>query len=43
MFLDIPELRVFYKIEMLDKTVFILWFQILEKMAEKWPLKTLKK
>ena len=31
------------KKEILDKTVFILWSQILETMIEKGPLKTLEK
>ena len=43
MFLGILELRVHNTNGILDKTGFILWSQIFEKkMAEKWPLKTLK-
>ena len=42
MFLHIFELRVLNKNNILDKTVFIMWPQILKKIAEKPPLKPLK-
>ena len=43
MFLDLQGSCDQNKNESLDKTVSILWSQILETMAEKGPLKTLKK
>ena len=43
MFLHIFELRVQNNNLILNKTGFLMWSQIFRKIAEKGPLKTLKK
>ena len=43
MFLHYLKLRVQNIKKMLDKTVYVMWSQILEKTAEKGPLKMLKR
>ena len=43
MFLHYLKLRVQNIKEMLDKTVYVMWSQILEKTAEKGRLKMLKR
>ena len=43
MFQDILELKVENKNSSLDKTVKIIWSQILQKTAPTWPHKIIKK